>query len=134
MSPTHSWLCGVVESVGCEYKIGKTRITLLKFGPPVFRMSTEICVSHYGKMALGQHVLEQKLPITDPPPPKVCVSGFWTVEGNRKFVSAIMKKWINGSSSPKRHLRVKFPITDPLKFGSLVFQVSKEMENLCLSL
>ena len=59
------------------------------------------------------------LPITNPP--KVWVSGFLTVNGNRKLVLAIMKNQKNGSRSPKMHPRAKLPITDPLKFGSPVF-------------
>ena len=71
-----------------------------------------------------------KLPITDPP--KVWVSGFSSVNGNGKLVSAITENGKNGHSSPKTHPRGKLPITDPpLKFGSLVFWVSMEMQNWC---
>ena len=54
-----------------------------------------------------------KLPITDPP--KVWVSGFLSVDGNTKLVSAITESWKNGSSSPKTCPRAKLPITDPPK-------------------
>ena len=46
-----------------------------------------------------------------------------------KFTWVIMKKWKNGSSSPKMCPRAKLTNTDPLKFGSAVFHVSMEMEN-----
>ena len=70
-----------------------------------------------------------KLPITNPP--KVWVSGFPSVDGNRKLVSAIMENGKNGHISPKTRPRAKLPITDPLKFGSPVFRVSTEMQNWC---
>ena len=54
-----------------------------------------------------------KLPITDPP--KVWVSGFPSVDGNAKLVSAITENGKNGRSSPKTHPRAKLPITDPPK-------------------
>ena len=60
-----------------------------------------------------------KLPITDPP--KVWVSGFLSVDGNAKLVSAIMENGKNGHSTPKMHPRAKLKITVPLKFGSPVF-------------
>ena len=58
----------------------------------------------------------EKLPITDPP--KVWVTGFPSVNGNGKLVSAIMENGKNGYSSPKMHPIAKLPITNPLKFGS----------------
>ena len=60
-----------------------------------------------------------KLPITDPP--KDWVSGFSSVDGNAKLVSAIIENGNNGHSTPKMLPRAKLPITDPLKFGSPVF-------------
>ena len=60
-----------------------------------------------------------KLPITDSP--KVWVSGFLSVNGNAKLVSAITENGKNGCSAPKTCPRAKLPITDPLKFGSPVF-------------
>ena len=46
-------------------------------------------------------------------------------------VLAIMKKLKNGWHFFNINRIKKFPITDPPKFGSLVFQVSKEMEYQC---
>ena len=54
-----------------------------------------------------------KLPITDPP--KVWVSGFLSVDGNAKLVSAIMENGKNGCSTLKTRPRAKLPITDPPK-------------------
>ena len=54
-----------------------------------------------------------KLPITDPP--KVWVSGFLSVDGNSKLVSAITENGKNGHSSPKTCPRAKLLITDPPK-------------------
>ena len=54
-----------------------------------------------------------KLPITDPP--KVWVSGFMSVDGNEKVVSAIMKNGKNSSRSPKTHPRAKLPNYQPPK-------------------
>ena len=54
-----------------------------------------------------------KLPITNSP--EVWVTGFPSVDGNRKLVSAIMENGKNGHSSPKTHPRVKLPITNPPK-------------------
>ena len=51
-----------------------------------------------------------KLPITDPP--KVWVSGFLSVDGNAKLVSAITENGKNGCSSPKMCPRAKLPITE----------------------
>ena len=52
-----------------------------------------------------------KLPITDPP--KVWVSGFLSVNGIAKLVSAITENGKNGRSALKTHPRAKLPITDP---------------------
>ena len=52
-----------------------------------------------------------KLPITDPS--QVWVSGFLSVDGNAKLVSAITENGKNGRSTPKTHPRAKLPITDP---------------------
>ena len=54
-----------------------------------------------------------KFPITDPP--KVWVSGFLSVDGNAKLVSAIIENGKNGRSTLKTRPRAKFPITDPPK-------------------
>ena len=59
---------------------------------------TEISVSHYDHHFTKNHH-SVKFQITEPPPPptkKTSVSGFFpSVDGNGKFVSAIMKKCIN---------------------------------------
>ena len=71
-------------------------------------------------IAPQKRVLEQNFQL--PTPPKVWVSGFLSVDGNAKLVSAIMENGKNGHSSPKTRPRAKLPITDPpLKFGSPVF-------------
>ena len=49
----------------------------------------------------------------------------WT---NGKLASAIMKKLKSGPHFINMHYMEKFQITDPPKFGSLVFQVSTETE------
>ena len=54
-----------------------------------------------------------KLPITNPP--KVLVSGFLSVNGNAKLVSAITENGKNGRISPKMCPRAKLPITNPPK-------------------
>ena len=54
-----------------------------------------------------------KLPIADPP--KVWVSGFLSVDGIAKLVSAITENGKNGRSALKTRPRAKLPITDPLK-------------------
>ena len=54
-----------------------------------------------------------KLPITNTP--KVWVSGFLSVDGNAKLVSAITENGKNGCSSQKMRPRAKLPITDPPK-------------------
>ena len=64
-------------------------------------------------VAPQKHVLEQNYQL--PTPPKVWISGFLSVGGNRKLVSAIIENGINGHSSPKMHPRAKLPITDPPK-------------------
>ena len=48
-------------------------------------------------------------------PPKVWVSGFLSVDGNAKLVSAITENGKNGRSSLKMRPRVKLPIIDPPK-------------------
>ena len=101
----------------------------LKFGSPVFWVLMETqnwcrLLWKMGKMAIApqKRVLEWNfhlptpLPITDPP--KVWVSGFLSVDGNAKSVSAITENGKNGHSSTKTHPRAKRPFTDPLKFGS----------------
>ena len=80
---------------------------LLKFGSPVFWVSTETqnwCqpLRKMGKMGHSspkKRVPRVKLPITDPI--KVWVSGFLSVNGNAKLVSAITENGKNGHSSPK---------------------------------
>ena len=62
-------------------------------------------------VAPQKRILEQNLEL--PTPPKVWVSSFLSVNGNAKFVSAIMENGKNGHSSPKMHPRAKLPITDP---------------------
>ena len=65
------------------------------------------------------------------------ILSFWVLKGHSSFpsvgalVSAITENGKNGCSSPKMRPRSKLPITDPLKFGSLVFQVLTEMQNWC---
>ena len=67
-----------------------------------------------------------------------------SVNGNRKLVSAIMKTWKNGCSSPKIHPRAKRPITDPPKVwvfgfpsvyghGKFVLTIMKTWKNDCSS-
>ena len=60
-----------------------------------------------------KHVLERNFQLLTPP--KVWVSGFLSVNGNAKLVSAITENGKNGHSAPKTHPRVKLPITDPPK-------------------
>ena len=55
----------------------------------------------------------EKFPITNPP--KVWVSSFPSVDGNRISASAIMKKLKNGCYFFNIDCMEKFPITDPLK-------------------
>ena len=54
-------------------------------------------------------------------PPKVWVSCFPSVNGNGILASAIMKKFKNGCHFINTCHTEKFQITDPQKFGSLVF-------------
>ena len=65
-----------------------------------------------GKMAVApqKRILEQNFQLLTPP--KVWVSGFLSVDGNAKLVSAITENGKNGRSSPKMHPRAKLPITD----------------------
>ena len=42
-----------------------------------------------------------------------------------------MKNQKNSTNSPKMHPRAKFPIINPLKFGSAVLRMLTEMENWC---
>ena len=65
-----------------------------------------------GKMAIAPQkcVLEENFQL---PTPKDWVSGFLSVDGNAKLVSAIMENGKNGHSSPKMHPRAKLRITDP---------------------
>ena len=70
-----------------------------------------------------------KLPITVPP--KVRVSGFPNVDGNGKLVSAITEDGKMAIAPQKCILEQNFQLLTLLKFGSLVFQVSTEMENWC---
>ena len=60
-----------------------------------------------------------KLPITDPP--KVWVSGFLSVDGIAKLVSAITENGKMAIVPQKRVLERNFQLLTPLKFGSPVF-------------
>ena len=57
----------------------------------------------------------KKFQITDPPPPKVWVSGFLSVDRNGTSVSAIMKKLKNGCHFINIDRTEKCQITDPPK-------------------
>ena len=70
-----------------------------------------------------------KLSITDPP--KVWVSGFLSVDGNAKLVSAITENGKMAVAPQKRVLEQNFQLPTPLKFGSPVFWVSTETQNWC---
>ena len=74
----------------------------------------KIWVSHYGKMALTlqKQFIQQNFQL---PTPKVWVCGSPCVNRNRKFGSAITKKWKNSPNSAKTCHTEKFPITDPPK-------------------
>ena len=65
-----------------------------------------------GKMALApqKHVLEQNFQLSTPP--KVCVSGSPSIDGNAKLVSAITENGKNGHSSPKTSESVKNACSD----------------------
>ena len=63
-----------------------------------------------------------------PTPSKLWVSGFPSIYRNGISVSAFMKKVKNGCHFVNINCMEKFQITNPPKFGSLVFQVSMEME------
>ena len=65
-----------------------------------------------------------KLPV----PPKVWVTSFPSVNGNEISALAIMKKLKNGCYFFNINHTEKFQITNPPKFGSLVFQVSMATE------
>ena len=58
------------------------------------------------------------------PTPQSLGSGFLSVDGNGISVLAIMKKLKNGYHFININHTENFEITDPPKFGSLVFQVS----------
>ena len=62
-------------------------------------------------IAPQKRVLERNFQLLTPP--KVWVSGFLSVNGNAKLVSAIMENGKNGRSSPKTRPRAK--LTDPPK-------------------
>ena len=62
-------------------------------------------------VAHQKHVLERNFQLLTPP--QVWVSGFLSVDGNAKLVSAITENGKNGHSTPKTHARAKHPITDP---------------------
>ena len=64
-------------------------------------------------------------------PPKVRISSFLSVNRNGISPLAIMKKMKNACHFINIDHTEKFQITDPPKFGSLVFQVSTEMEYQC---
>ena len=61
-------------------------------------------------------------------PPQGWVSGFLGIDRNGISASAIMKKLKNGHCIINIDCTENFQITDPPKFGSLVFQVSTETE------
>ena len=84
-----------------------------------------------------------KLPSTDPP--KVWVSGFLSVDGIAKLMSAITENGKNGRSALKTRPRVKLPITDPLKVwvsgflsvngnAKLVSAITENGKNACSAL
>ena len=77
-----------------------------------------------GKIAVAPQkcVLEQNSQLLTPP--KVWVSSFPSVDGNRKLVSAIMENGKNGRSFPKTHPRAKLPTTDPPKVWVSPLKVS----------
>ena len=114
--------------------------TPLMFGSPVFRVSIEKenwCQPLW-KMENSSPEMHPraKLPITETP--KVWISGFPSLDRNRKLVSAIMKNGENGCSSPKTCPRAKLPIIDPPKvwvsgFLSVVRKAKLPTSlNLCL--
>ena len=72
--------------------------------------------------------LEQKFQLLTPPP-KVWVSMFPNINGNEKLASAIMKNRKKALVPQKCALEQNCQLPPFLKFGSLVFQVSREMEN-----
>ena len=62
---------------------------------------------------------------------KIHISSFPSVNGNRISALAIMKNLKNGWYFININCTEKFQITNPPTFGSLVFQVSTEMEYQC---
>ena len=71
--------------------------TPLKFGSPV--TETQNGITENGKNGTPKMCPRAKLPNIDPP--KVWVSGFLSVDGNAKLVSAITENGKNGRSTPK---------------------------------
>ena len=72
----------------------------------------------------------EKFPISDPP--KVWVSGFLSVDGNRISVSAIMKKLENGCHFFNINHTENFPITD-LPPQSLGLWFPAAFQHLCMA-
>ena len=62
-------------------------------------------------VAPQKRVLERNFQLLTPL--EVWVSGFLSVDGNTKLVSAITENGKNGRSTPKMRPRAKLPITDP---------------------
>ena len=70
-----------------------------------------------------KYILEQNFQL--PTPPKVWVSGFLSVDGNTKLVSAITENGKKMAVAPQKCiLEQNFQLPTPLKFGSPVFWVS----------
>ena len=68
-----------------------------------------------------------KLPITNPPPPlKVWVSGFLSIDGNGKLMLAIMKIQKMALAPQKHILEQNSQLPTPLKFGSPVFKCQQK--------
>ena len=72
--------------------------------------------------------LTEKFPITNPP--KVWVSGFPSVDGNRISASAIMKKLKNGCHFFNIDGTEKFPITNPPQSLGLQFSECQQKQNI----
>ena len=109
----------------------------LKFGSLVFRVLTEtqnwcIPLQKKGKIAVAPPKMcpRVKLPITNPP--KVWVSGFPTVDGNGKLVSANTENGKSGHSSPKTHPRAKLPVIDPPKVWVCEFSKCQWKCKICV--